>query len=70
MEMVKLLYHLDSTLLGILHLIYSYQIVQSLWVIKMARGGETCKLMHRPGGTSSNQVGTTLSGGRNFVPPD
>ena len=58
MEMVKLLYHLDSTLLGILHLIYSYQIVQSSWVIKMARGGgETCKLMHRPGGTFLNQGG-------------
>ena len=34
----------------------------------MARGGgETCKLMHRPGGTFSNQVGTTLSGGSNML---
>ena len=36
----------------------------------MARGGgETCKLMHRPGGTFSNQVGTTLSGGSNVPSP-
>ena len=36
----------------------------------MARGGgETCKLMHRPGGTFSNQVGTTLSWGSNMPSP-